>query len=144
MKNFDPTSPIQIVIVDDTPFIRNILKELIFRTEGMEVIGEAENGLEALSVIKEKKPQVVTMDIVMPEKNGIDTTKELLRELPETRVIACSTASHEKVISAAINAGCCDYITKPFTSEDMIQAIRRAVNNSADSQIELSLQQKMA
>lgn len=131
-KHSPSSDTIEVVLVDDTPFIRQILRKLISEAEGMRVTGEAENGLEALLVVREKKPHVVIMDIVMPEKNGIEATREILQEFPEIHVIACSTARHEKIISEAINAGCSDYIFKPFKREDILKSIRQSVQKRED------------
>ena len=126
MSESKKNTPIRLVIVDDAPFIREILRKLALNS-GMNVVGEADNGLDGIRIIEEHKPDVVLMDIVMPKKNGIDTTKYVLKKNPKLRVIACSTATHEKVIAEAINAGCCDYITKPFEGREVIKAIHKAM-----------------
>ena len=132
-QNKIPSSLIEVVLVDDTPFIRQILRKLLSEAERVRVTGEAENGLEALKIVREKRPQVVIMDIVMPEKNGIEATRDILREFPETQIIACSTARHEKIISEAITAGCFDYIFKPFKGEEILRAISQAVSQKKEA-----------
>src|ERR1700679_451709 len=77
-----------VLIVDDAPFIRDILRRLLTRA-GHEVVGEAEDGVQAVAMATEKKPQLVIMDIVMPRMSGVQATKEILASLPETKVIAC-------------------------------------------------------
>ncbi len=118
---------IKLVIVDDAPFIRDVLKH-IFSNSDIEVVGEAQDGVEALEVVRAKHPHVVLMDIVMPKKSGIEATQEILKEFPHVRVIACSTIDQSNMVMRALEAGCCNYITKPFKAEDVAQAVRSAAN----------------
>ena len=113
-----------LVVVDDAPFIQEVVREICSKSN-IEVIGDAEDGEEAIRVIRAKKPDVVLMDIVMPKKSGIEATKEILEFMPELKIIACSTIDSENVIMNAIEAGCCDYIIKPFRGEDLIKSINK-------------------
>lgn len=126
MGSKEKSKEIRLFIVDDTPFIREIIKN-IASSAGILVVGEADNGLDALPLIADQMPDVILMDIVMPKKNGIETTKAVLKENPHIKIIACSSAKHEKIISEAINAGCVDYITKPFTKETILEAINQSL-----------------
>lgn len=119
---------IKLVIVDDAPFIREVMRHIFSGTE-IEVVGEAQDGAEAVEVVKRERPHVVLMDIVMPRKSGIEATQEILKELPDTRVIACSTVDQNSMVMRALEAGCCNYVTKPFTSEDLLKTVRSAVAN---------------
>jgi two-component system chemotaxis response regulator CheY len=114
---------IKLVIVDDAPFIREVLRHIFAGTE-VEVVGEAQDGDEAIKIVKELQPQVVLMDIVMPRKSGIEAASEILKHLPETKIIACSTLDQNNMIMRALEAGCCNYITKPFKSSDVLDAVR--------------------
>jgi two-component system chemotaxis response regulator CheY len=116
---------LKLVIVDDAPFIREILKAIFQNTE-IEVIGEARDGQEAVEIITKARPDAVLMDIVMPLKSGIDATQEVLKILPETRIIACSTVDQNMMVMRALEAGCCDYLVKPFKSQDVLKVVRKA------------------
>lgn len=116
---------IKLVIVDDAPFIREVLRH-IFATTEIEVIGEAQDGQEAVELVRQLRPQIVLMDIVMPKMSGIEATNEILKEFPETKVIACSTLDQNNMVMRALEAGCSNYIAKPFKSDEVLAAIRGA------------------
>lgn len=116
---------LKLVIVDDAPFIREILKAIFQNTE-IEVIGEARDGQEAVEIITKARPDAVLMDIVMPLKSGIDATQEVLKILPATRIIACSTVDQNMMVMRALEAGCCDYLVKPFKAQDVLKVVRKA------------------
>jgi two-component system chemotaxis response regulator CheY len=118
---------IKLVIVDDAPFIRDVLKHIFLTTDIM-VVGEARDGEEAVQIALQTRPDVVLMDIVMPRKSGIEATIEILAALPRTRVIACSTSDQSSMVMKALEAGCCNYITKPFKAEDVLNSVRKAAN----------------
>lgn len=113
------------MIVDDAPFIREVLRHIFTKSE-VEVVGEAQDGVEAVELVKKTKPHVVLMDIVMPKKSGIEATLEILKELPQTRIIACSTMDQNTMVMRALEAGCCHYLTKPFTADEVLKAVRTA------------------
>ncbi|MGE3683954.1 MAG: response regulator [Bdellovibrionales bacterium] len=116
---------IRLVIVDDAPFIREVLRHIFTNTE-IEVVGEAQDGQEALEVVQNTRPHVVLMDIVMPRKSGVEATAEIVKEFPEIRVIACSTVDQNSMVLRALDAGCCNYITKPFKAEEVLTMVRAA------------------
>ena len=120
---------IRVMIVDDAPFIREVLSH-IMSSEGLEVVAEAKDGTEVLPAVRRAKPDVILMDIVMPAKSGIDATKEVLQEFPDIKVIACSTLDQQLMVNKAIEAGCVDYITKPFQKEKVVYSVRRAAEQS--------------
>jgi two-component system chemotaxis response regulator CheY len=122
---------LKLVIVDDAPFIREILKAVFHNTE-IDVIAEARDGQEAVDVVTKAKPDAVLMDIVMPLKSGIDATQEILKVLPKTRVIACSTVDQNMMVMRALEAGCCDYLVKPFKAEDVLKVVRKAFVNQPE------------
>lgn len=121
---------IRLLVVDDAPFIREIVRHAIRNSE-IEVIAEAEDGVEAVQLTRELKPDVVLMDIVLPEKNGIEATREILAENPKVRVIAFSTNDHEAIVVKALEAGCCSFIVKPFQANELIEAIEQAVQSES-------------
>lgn len=116
---------IKLVIVDDAPFIREVLQHVFAGTE-IEVVGEAKDGEEAVAVVKKSNPDVVLMDIVMPKKSGIQATSEILKDQPNVKIIACSTLEQNSMVMKAVEAGCCNYITKPFKADDVLNAVRAA------------------
>ena len=116
---------IKLVIVDDAPFIREVLRHIFANTE-IEVVGEAQDGDEAVRLVNDLQPQIVLMDIVMPRKSGIEATMEILKDQPQIKIIACSTLDQNSMVMRALEAGCCNYITKPFKTADVLEAVRNA------------------
>jgi len=114
----------KLVIVDDAAFVREILVQIAKRG-GFEVVGEAADGEEAVRIVLEKKPDLVVMDIVMPKKSGIQATKEILQVLPRTKILACSTEGQESMIMKALEAGCIDYLVKPFEIKTVLNVISK-------------------
>lgn len=116
---------IKLVIVDDAPFIREVLRHIFASTE-IDVVGEAQDGEDAVTLVRKLRPQVVLMDIVMPRKSGIEAAGEIVKEFPDTRVVACSTVDQNSMVMRALDAGCCNYVVKPFKAEDVLSAVRAA------------------
>jgi two-component system, chemotaxis family, chemotaxis protein CheY len=119
-------SMIRLLVVDDAPFIREIVRYAL-RASKIEIVGEAEDGLEAVALARELLPDVVLMDIVLPGKSGIEATREILAANPRIRVVAFSTNDHESIVLKALDAGCCSFIVKPFQANELIAAIEQAV-----------------
>ena len=115
---------LKVLIVDDALFMRNMLKE-IFTKAGFEIAGEAANGVEAVERFRECRPDLVTMDIVMPLKSGIEALQEITGRHPEARVIMCSALGQEALVVEAIQAGAKDFIVKPFKEQQVIDVARR-------------------
>ncbi len=115
----------RILIVDDAQFTRNMLKKIINNTGFGEVVGEASNGNEAISLYKKLKPDLVTMDLVMPQKGGIETTQYLLKTDPDAVVIVVSALGQEALVLEAAKKGAKDFIQKPFKSEQIIDVLQR-------------------
>jgi two-component system, chemotaxis family, chemotaxis protein CheY len=115
---------LKVVIVDDAPFIREVLNEILLRA-GHQVVGFAENGEQAVEAALKLKPELIVMDIVMPLKSGIQATIEILKELPQTKIIACTTVDQEIMMMRAVEAGAHDYITKPFKGDQVIKIIEK-------------------
>ncbi len=113
------------LVVDDSKFMRNALKRIL-EEEGWEVI-EAENGEEALSLYEVERPDIVTLDIVMPGMNGIDMLKKLMKSYPFAKVLVVSALSHPKMIQEAIDNGALDFIAKPFKKEDVLESLRYVI-----------------
>jgi two-component system chemotaxis response regulator CheY len=116
----------RVLIVDDAVFMRNTLKE-IFTSSGYEIAGEAANGVEAVEKYQDVTPEVTTMDIVMPFKNGIEATREILKSDPSATIIICSALGQESLVMEAIEAGATDFIVKPFKAENVLQVVKKAL-----------------
>ena len=115
----------RVLIADDSEFMRNLLREIL---EGeFEIVGEAENGVEAVNMYDEHGPDLVMMDIVMPIRDGIEATTEIVEDDPNATVIMCTSVGQEEKMKAAIKAGAEGYITKPFQKPNVLDAIGSAV-----------------
>lgn len=116
----------RVLIVDDAIFMRNMLRD-IFSNGGFEVIGEAGNGLEAVNKFRELKPDLTTMDIVMPFKSGIEATREIMDTDTDAVIVMCSALGQESLVMEAIEAGASDFIVKPFREADVLGVIRKVL-----------------
>lgn len=117
--------PENVLITDDSDFMRNLLREIL--EEEHNIVGEAENGVEAVEMYKEHQPDVVMMDIAMPIQDGIEATAEIKGIDPDTKVIMCTSVEQEEMMKEAIKAGADGYITKPFQKPNVLEAIEDAV-----------------
>jgi two-component system chemotaxis response regulator CheY len=111
----------EVLVVDDSAFMRNLLKQLLDGEH--EVVGEAENGVEAVELYRELEPDVVTMDVVMPIRNGIEATANIKDIDPTSSVIMCTSVGQEEKMREAVEAGADGYITKPFQKPNVLEAI---------------------
>jgi two-component system chemotaxis response regulator CheY len=118
--------PKKVLIVDDAVFMRNMIRD-IFTGSGFQVVGEAANGLEAVEKFRELRPDLTTMDIVMPFKSGIEATREIVKVDPRAVVVMCSALGQEALVMEAIEAGASDFIVKPFKSEDVIAVVKKVL-----------------
>ena len=114
----------KILITDDAIFMRGILKKIIKDTPH-EVIGEASNGLECIEKYKELQPDLVIVDITMPEMDGLQALKELKKIDKSVKVIMCSAMGQQMMVMEAIQSGALDFIVKPFQPDRIIDAIHR-------------------
>jgi len=116
----------RVLIVDDAAFMRMMIKDILGKN-GYEIAGEAENGSVAVDKYKEIKPDIVTMDITMPEMDGIAAVKEIMAFDPSARVIMCSAMGQQSMVIDAIQAGAKDFIVKPFQPERVLEAVAKAI-----------------
>ena len=115
-----------ILLVDDAAFMRMLLKDILVKN-GYEVLGEAENGLKAVEKYKELNPDLVIMDITMPEMDGIEAVKEIKKINPSAAVIMCSAMGQQSMVIEAIQSGAKDFIVKPFQADRIIEAVRKVI-----------------
>ncbi|MCP4652123.1 MAG: response regulator [Candidatus Omnitrophica bacterium] len=119
----------RVLIVDDALFMRRMLADIL-KKEGFEICGEAENGKEAVDKYGELKPDVVTMDIVMPkmeEIDGVAAVREIMKIDPQAKIVIVSAMGQHALVVEAIQAGAKDFIVKPFQPSRVVEAIRRVV-----------------
>jgi len=115
---------VKILLVDDHQIMRDGLRSLIEKQPGMEVVAEAENGRTAIKLTRKIKPDVIVMDINMPDMNGIDATRQIVAEFPGTKVVAFSMHSDHQFVVAALKAGVSGYLHKESAFEELARAIR--------------------
>ena len=120
------TSTANVLICDDAIFMRKMISDILSQA-GYRVIGEAGNGQQAVEMYRQLKPDLVTMDIVMPEMGGIDAVREIMRESPEARILMCSAMGQQALVVEAIEAGARDFIVKPFQPARVLEAVERVL-----------------
>ncbi len=113
---------LRFLVVDDAIFMRTVLKKMLTE-EGFEVVGEAGNGLEAIQMAARLQPDIITLDITMPEMNGIKAVPEILKVSPKSKIIICSALGQQAMVVDAIRKGAKDFIVKPFEKSRVLQAI---------------------
>ena len=128
---------VKVLIVDDAMFMRNMIAEIFngkkYKNEEYQVVAEAENGVEAVEKFKEHNPDIVTMDIVMPEMTGIEALKEIMESNPEANVIMCSALGQDSLVMEALDAGAKDFIVKPFQPEKVLAVVARILDEKPDA-----------
>ena len=117
----------RILVVDDAAFMRMMIKDIL-KKGGYEVVGEAEDGVKALEKYKELRPDLVTMDITMPEMDGITAVRELKKIDPNALIIMCSAMGQQAMVIDAIQAGARDFVVKPFQPDRVLEAIRKVIS----------------
>jgi two-component system chemotaxis response regulator CheY len=121
---------LRVLIVDDALFMRNMLRDIIVRA-GHEVVGEAASGQEAVEKYRELRPDLVTMDIVMPLKSGIEALQEICREDPSACIVMCSALGQESLVIEAVRGGARDFIVKPFKEQRVLEVVHRVTGRGA-------------
>jgi two-component system chemotaxis response regulator CheY len=119
----------RILVVDDAPIIRLMLKDILV-ANGYEVVGEGGDGNEGVQKYKDLKPDLVTMDITMPEKDGIQALEEILTIDEDARVIMITAIDQRESLMDAIRSGATDYIIKPFETDRVLSAIKKALGGA--------------
>jgi len=116
-----------ILVVDDAAFMRMMIKDILTKN-GYNVVGEAENGQQAVEKYAELNPDLVTMDITMPEMDGITALKKIKETSPDAKILMCSAMGQQAMVIDAIQAGAKDFIVKPFQADRVIEAIQKALS----------------
>ena len=116
----------KILVVDDAAFMRMMIKDILTKN-GYEVAGEAENGLKAVEKYSETQPDLVLMDITMPEMDGIQALKKIKENDPNASVVMCSAMGQQAMVIESIQSGARDFIVKPFQPDRVLEAVKKAV-----------------
>jgi two-component system, chemotaxis family, chemotaxis protein CheY len=117
---------VRILIVDDEVFFRSVLRDILGKI-GFTVVGEAGNGDEAVAQFRAQRPHVTIMDIYMPEKNGIEATKEMIALNPRANVLICSASDYDSDTQAALAVGAKGILMKPFVPKEIYEAVKRVL-----------------
>ena len=115
-----------VLICDDAIFMRTMLSDIL-QQAGFDVVGEAETGAQAVDRYRELRPDLVTMDIVMPDMGGIDAVREITRNDPGAKVLMCSAMGQQALVVEAIQAGAKDFVVKPFQPSRVLEAVQRVL-----------------
>ncbi|HET7552390.1 MAG TPA: response regulator [Gemmatimonadaceae bacterium] len=115
-----------VLVCDDAVFMRTLLSDILSQS-GFEVIGEAETGVQAIERYKQLRPDLVTMDIVMPDMGGIDAVREITKFDSEARILMCSAMGQQALVVEAIQAGAKDFVVKPFQPSRVLEAVQRVM-----------------
>jgi two-component system chemotaxis response regulator CheY len=120
----------RVLIADDASFMRQMIREII-EPEGYEVVGEATNGIEAVEQFEQLNPDLVTMDIVMPKRSGIDAVKGILAKHPSACIVMCSALGQETLVMEALQAGARDFIVKPFKPDNVVSTLKKILEKES-------------
>ncbi len=115
-----------VLVCDDAIFMRTMISDILSQA-GFEVVGEAESGLQAVAKYRELKPDLVTMDIVMPDMGGIEAVREICKSDPEAKILMCSAMGQQALVVEAIQAGAKDFVVKPFQPSRVLEAVQRVL-----------------
>lgn len=116
-----------VLIVDDSPVMRQMLNKL-FQSQGFNVVGQAADGEEALAMFEKHRPELTTLDIVMPKMRGTEVLEIILKKYPESNVIMASSVSDARTVMHCLKIGAKQYIVKPYDEEKVMAAVRKALN----------------
>jgi len=124
-------SPIRVLLVDDHSIVRQGLKEILDRTDEFEVVGEAADGVQAVELAKAIEPDVVLMDLIMPNKDGVEATREIVEDVPNTHILVLTASTADDAVINALAAGASGYLQKVCDRDDLLAAIRDAADDSS-------------
>ena len=115
-----------VLVCDDAIFMRTMITDILTQA-GYEVIGEAESGAQAVEKYRQLKPDLVTMDIVMPDMGGIEAVREICKDYPVAKILMCSAMGQQALVVEAIQAGAKDFVVKPFQPSRVLEAVQRVL-----------------
>ena len=115
-----------VLICDDAILMRTMVGDIL-QSAGFEIVGEAETGLQAVEKYKQLRPDLVTMDIVMPDMGGIDAVREIMKVDPQAKILMCSAMGQQALVVEAIQAGARDFVVKPFQPSRVLEAVQRVL-----------------
>ena len=115
-----------VLVCDDAIFMRTMISDILTQA-GFEIVGEAESGSQAVEKYRALKPDLVTMDIVMPDMGGIEAVREICRTDPEAKILMCSAMGQQALVVEAIQAGAKDFVVKPFQPSRVLEAVQRVL-----------------
>jgi two-component system chemotaxis response regulator CheY len=120
-----------VLVVDDAIFMRRMISEIL-EGNGMEIVGEADTGSGAVEKYKELQPDLVTMDIIMPEMNGIDAVREIIAIDAKAKIVMCSALGQQALVQDALTAGAKDFLIKPFNPSRVIEVVAKVLNQTSN------------
>ena len=115
-----------VLICDDAIFMRTMIGDILTQA-GFQIVGEAETGVQAVEKYRSLKPDLVTMDIVMPDMGGIDAVREIMKDDPAAKILMCSAMGQQALVVEAIQAGAKDFVVKPFQPSRVLEAVQRVL-----------------
>jgi two-component system chemotaxis response regulator CheY len=115
-----------VLVCDDAIFMRTMITDILNQA-GYDIVGEAESGAQAVQRYRELKPDLVTMDIVMPDMGGIEAVREIIKHDPDAKVLMCSAMGQQALVVEAIQAGAKDFVVKPFQPSRVLEAVQRVL-----------------
>lgn len=117
-----------VLVVDDAIFMRHIMKKMIELDGRCQIVGEGDNGFKAIELAQTLQPDIITMDIVMPECDGVSAIKGILEVSPNTKIIMVSSVGNYRIVGEAIEQGAFDYLVKPIVKEEISKVIDKIIN----------------
>jgi len=122
---------IRVLIVDDDPLVRSALAHFVSRGSDVEVVGQAENGFEAIELVEQHRPDIVMMDVQMPEMNGIEATSAITGRWPDVRVLAVTTLDGSDTVLPMLSAGASGYLLKDSSAESILEGVREVYHGAS-------------
>lgn len=122
----------RILIVDDSFYMRTMLKNML-TDAGYDVVGEAANGQQARELATETKPDLITLDVILPDNTGLEVLKDIRQELPEVKIVMCSAVGQEVIVNEALESGASAYIVKPFSEDKVLEIVSGALQDGGDA-----------
>ncbi|WP_400191239.1 response regulator [Hymenobacter sp. B81] len=122
----------RILIVDDSFYMRTMLKNML-TDAGYDVVGEAANGQQAREMATESKPDLITLDVILPDNTGLEVLKDIRQELPDVKIVMCSAVGQEVIVNEALESGASAYIVKPFSEDKVLEIVSTALQNNDEA-----------